>query len=335
MLQKKNSKCLKINNLSNYNILVITAIKHIESLKIKLKKFSKITFLDDPTYAQVIKVIHKYDIIFTNPNKSKVLINKKLIKKAKKLKCVVTASTGVNHIDTKYLTLKKIKLISLTKDFFIIRKISSTAEHALALTMCQVRNVVPASKSVRNGNWDYTKFIGRQFNGLKIGVVGYGRLGAKYSSYVLALKSKIFAYEPFKKIKNKKIKQVKTLKFLFQKCDIISIHVHVSKDTLNMINKTIFQYAKKDLLLVNTSRGEIINELDLINFLKKNKKSKYAADVISNEINNKNKSKILKFSKNNDQVLITPHIGGMTKEAQSIAYERVLDKLIEYAKYKK
>jgi len=105
----------------------------------------------------------------------------------------------------------------------------------------------------------------------------------------------------------------------------VSLHVHVNKNTRNIISKKILKYAKNNLLIVNTSRGELVNEKDLINFLKKNKHAKYATDVLNNEIKNKRNNKLIKMSKTNDQVLITPHIGGMTIEAQEIAYGKVMD----------
>ena len=85
---------------------------------------------------------------------------------------------------------------------------------------------------------------------------------------------------------------------------------------------------KKNVLIVNTSRGEIINELDLVKFLKKNKDAKYSTDVLRGEVLNKFESKILKYSKSSNQVLITPHIGGMTKDAQELAYIGIAKKLI-------
>ena len=84
----------------------------------------------------------------------------------------------------------------------------------------------------------------------------------------------------------------------------------------------------KNVLIVNTSRGEIINEIDLVNFLKKNKDAKYATDVLKGEIKNKFESKIFKYSKVSNQVLITPHIGGMTSDAQKLAYMGIAKELI-------
>tara|TARA_A100001015_G_scaffold294862_1_gene373132 strand:- start:1881 stop:2846 length:966 start_codon:yes stop_codon:yes gene_type:complete len=314
----------------NYSILIITPIKHIKNLKFNY--FKKIKILENPSYKEVHKIINNFDVLFTNPNMSKVFIDKNLINKGKKLKCISTASTGTNHIDKKFLNKSKIKLISLTKDYKIIKKISSTAEHALALTLAQLRNIIPSSNSVKDGKWEYKKFIGRQLTDLKIGVIGYGRLGSKYASYFFPLKSKILVYDPKKKIKNNKIKQVHNLTKIFKECDIVSLHVHVENSTVNMINNNLLNKAKKNLILVNTSRGEIVNEIDLIKFLKSNNEAKYATDVLNDEIKNKKKNVIIKFFKKSDQILVTPHIGGMTREAQEIAYGRVLEKTISYLK---
>ena len=311
--------------VKKYNLLIITPVNHIENLNEKFKDFKKVKILENPSYNQILKIIKNYHIIFTNPNMSNVLIDKKLISKAEKLICVTTASTGTVHIDKVFLKDKRIKLISLTKEYKTIQKISSTAEHALALTLAHVRNIPVSAQNVKKGEWNYTKYIGRQFTNLKIGILGYGRLGKKYSKYLLSLGSKVSVYDPYKEVKNKKIFQEKSLINVFKSNDIISLHIHVSKNTRNIINKKILKYAKNNLLIVNTSRGELINETDLINFLKKNKNAKYATDVLNDEITNKKNSKLLKLSKANDQILITPHIGGMTIEAQEIAYGRVMD----------
>lgn len=312
-------------DIKKYNLLIITPVNHIINLNEKFKNFKKVKILENPSYDQVFKIIKDYHVVFTNPNMSNVLIDKKLISKAEKLICVTTASTGTVHIDKVFLEKKRIKLISLTKEYKTIQKISSTAEHALALTLAHVRNILTSAQNVKKGEWNYTKYIGRQFTNLKVGILGYGRLGKKYSKYLLSLESKVSVYDPYKKVKNKKIFQEKSLINIFKSNDIVSLHVHVNKNTRNIISKKILKYAKNNLLIVNTSRGELVNEKDLINFLKKNKHAKYATDVLNDEIKNKRNNKLIKMSKTNDQVLITPHIGGMTIEAQEIAYGRVMD----------
>ncbi len=310
-------------------LLVMTPISHINGLEKLLKKYFKLDKIENPSKNQIFKIIHNYEIIFTNPNMSKVFLSKKILQKAKKLKIICTASTGTNHIDIDFSKKRKIKILSLRSNKKIINKISSTAEHALTLIMSKIRNVFEAAVSVKKGNWDYRPFIGRQMNYLNVGIIGYGRLGKMLIKYLSPLVKKILIYEKNFKIKNlnKKISQV-SLKKLLTISDVISLHIHADKKNVNFINKKTLRLMKKNVLIVNTSRGEIINELDLVKFLKKNKDAKYSTDVLRGEVLNKFESKILKYSKSSNQVLITPHIGGMTKDAQELAYIGIAKKLI-------
>ena len=309
-------------------ILVITPISHIKNVKNDLEKIGKVTIIDDPSINKIHKIIHKYDVIFTNPNKSKVFIGKKIIDKAIKLKVICTASTGTNHIDLSYARKKKIKIISLKKEKKIIDKISSTSEHAFALTLASLRNIVTGFESVLKKKWDYTNFIGRQMNFLTVGIVGYGRLGKKYANFCKAFNSKIIFYDPYKKSISKKIKKINNLNKLLSISDIISIHVHLNQNTHYMFNKHNLLKLKKNVIIVNTARGELFNEQDLIDFLKKNKKAKFATDVLENEIFGISNNKLIKYATTHkDQIIITPHIGGMTIEAQEIAYNHSVKKL--------
>lgn len=309
-----------------FKILVITPIDHIPSVKKNLKKIGFIKVLSDPSSKQLKKIIFKYDVIFTNPNKSKIYIDKKILKYAKNLKIICTASTGLSHLNLRDIEKKKIKIISLTEDVKIIKKIPSTAELAFALTLCSARNIIPAIKSVQNNKWNYLPYVGNQIKSKKVGIIGLGRLGSMYAKYCKTFGAKVMYYDP--KIKNKKYIKLKNIVSIFRYCDIVSLHIHLNKKTKNLINEKCLNKAKKNLILINTSRGEIINENHLIKFLKKNKDAKFAADVISNEISSeKKKHKLIQLSKINKNILITPHIGGMTFEAQNIAYNRVVKRL--------
>lgn len=312
------------------NILVITPVNHIQGVRKIINSCGHADYIDDPSYEEVEKIIHKYHVIFTNPNKSKVFIGKELINKASNLKVICTASTGTNHIDIEYTKKLNIKVISLTNQRKIINLISSTAELAFSLTLASLRHLINAHNSVIDGLWDYENFIGRQMNFLTIGVIGYGRLGKKYSNYCRAFNSNIVVYDPYKKIRNKNIKQVETIEELVECSNIIALHVHVTNETKLMINKNLLRLMKKDVIIINTSRGDIIDEDSLVSFLKKNNMARVATDVLSDEIRNKKNSKLLKYAKESNQVLITPHIGGMCKEAQFIAYNHAAKLLKKY-----
>ena len=262
-----------------------------------------------------------------------VRIDKKIIDALSDLKYVVTASTGTNHIEKKLLKQKKIKLISLTRDLKTIKTISSTAELAFALTLNAVRNIDEASRSVRNGEWDYLPFVGRQMNKLNILIVGFGRLGKMYYKYAKSFGSTIKVCDPYVQTNtnNSNVCFVDLIEGV-KDADIISLHIHHTEETEKIINKKILKRCKDNVTIINTSRGEIVDEDDVVDFLRSNKSSKYYTDVISDEIRSKSKNILLKENIKNTNIFITPHIGGMTLDAQQIAFERVATKLINTLK---
>jgi len=198
------------------------------------------------------------------------------------------------------------------------------------LTLAGLRHVVKSHKAVLKGEWDYEKYIGRQMNCLTIGSIGYGRLGSMYSKYCKAFDSRVLVYDPYKEVDDQGIEQIDDLEYLLQESDVIAIHVHVTEETIGMIDKACFNIMKKDVLLVNTARGDMVNEVDLVNFLQSNSKARIATDVLADEIRNRENSPLLKYALKSEQVIITPHIGGMCREAQEIAYGHAAKRLANY-----
>ena len=311
-------------------ILVITPIRHIHGVSELLESFGEVTYLDDPSSDEVLDVIAGYDALYTNPNKSKVFIDSQLIDAGTNLKVICTASTGTNHIDKIYAEKMNVFIIALTEEREIINKISSTAELAFALTMSSLRHVVRSHNDALLGQWDYTNYIGRQMNSLTVGVVGYGRLGSMYANYCNAFGSRVCVFDPYKKIKDPRFEQVEDIGVLVEQSDIVSIHVHVSDETLGMFNHDLFCKMKGDILIVNTSRGDVVNESDLVTFLKTNLAARIATDVLSDEIRNRLESPLFKYAKKSKQVTLTQHIGGMSREAQEIAYGHAATRLNEF-----
>lgn len=308
-------------------ILVITPVRHIAGVPEALEAAGQVTYMDDPTPAEVIAAVGGYDAIYTNPNKSKVFLGPEIIDAAGNLKVICTASTGTNHIDKSYAAKKGLPILALTEDREVINRISSTAELAFALTMAGLRHVVRGHNAVLRGEWDYTRYIGRQMNCLTIGVIGYGRLGAMYSRYCRAFGSRILVYDPYKTVDREGLEQVKDLSTLLRESDVVAIHAHVTDETLGMMNVGCFAQMKKDALLVNTSRGDIVNETDLVAFLRANPQARAATDVLADEVRNRSASPLLRYARESEQVIITPHIGGMSREAQEIAYGHAATKL--------
>ena len=310
-------------------LLVATPIAHIQGLLEKLEKTFEVEYTPDPDHDQVMAVIDRFSALFVNPNKSKFRIDKEIICAGRNLKCIATASTGTVHIDIPLAMQRGIQVVSLTKELPTIERISSTAELALALTMAALRNLIPAVSSALEGSWDYERFVGRQVDQLTVGVVGYGRLGKKYARYLEALGARVLVCDPYKQSVDVPFELI-TLAEMIKECDVIALHVHVTSETRNMISRELLEQAKPTLLMVNTSRGEIVDEVAMVEFLNRNSHAKFATDVLANEIEDKWNSPLWAIARERPaQVIISPHIGGMTHDAQFIAYHRAADLLIQ------
>lgn len=273
------------------------------------------------------------EVIFTNPNNCPVYYDRVFFSKYKHLKFLVTASTGTVHINIDDATSLGIQVISITKELDTLRKITSTAEHALCLTLAAIRKLPLAIDSVNNGLWNYTPFIGRQLNMLSIGVIGFGRLGKIYSNMMRDLGASVFIYDPYKsdEIESENF-LYKDLKEILVSSDVISIHCHVTNETQKMINFNALSDIKENLIIVNTARGEIVDEeaicrkLDSINFY-------YYTDVISEEYLGLKENVLFKSKFYGKNIFITPHQAGMTYDARLLAYNKAAELLLD--SYKK
>lgn len=303
-------------------IAVITPIKHLGLDKL-IESKGEIFYLENGSRDEVrLLLIEKsIDTILCNPNKQSYIIDKNLIG-GTSVSLINTCSTGLSHIDIKYCEENNIKVFSLTKDFDLINNLPSTSELAFGLMLDLLRNISSSQEHVLNFGWDYTKFIGRQIKDLKIGIIGYGRLGKLMYKYCNAFEAEVSVYDPYiSGFDNKSLDE------FISNCDVISVHVHLSNETRHMINKQNLNKAKKDLIIINTSRGAIVNEADIITLLDKGLIGGYGTDVLENENDNIKKSNLIKKMRSTSKIIITPHIGGMTIEGQKKAYKWAINKL--------
>ena len=303
-------------------IAVITPIKHLKGITNLLESKGQIFYLEEGTKNQVRNLLlsNHIDTIICNPNQQTYKIDKKLLE-GTNVKLINTCSTGMNHIDQKYCKENDIKIYSLTRDMDLINDLPSTSELAFGLMLSLLRNIPECNNHVSRYNWDYTQFMGRQIKDLKIGIIGYGRLGKMMEGYCKAFGAKTFICDPYVNIPQT------PLYLMFKECDVISLHVHVTDETKYMINKNLLGLVEKDLYIINTSRGEIVNEIDIVDALNTRKLIGYGADVIENEFDDITKSPIIKAMNEGKNIVVTPHIGGMTIEGQTKAYKWSINKL--------
>jgi lactate dehydrogenase-like 2-hydroxyacid dehydrogenase/CMP-N-acetylneuraminic acid synthetase len=310
-------------------VLCITPVSHIEGLVDMLEQCGDVTYkVDiDRQGARDSLLRDKYNVIYTNPNKMTFRIDEELLK-GTSVEIVCTASTGTNHIDMNYCEKNNIEVISLTVDYEIIEKITSTAEMAFTLMLSLIRNLPKAVDGVKKYDWNYENYIGRQLNCLDVGIIGYGRLGKHYARFCEPFFRNIFITDPYKKVDDKYYQT--DFDHLLKESDVVVLHVHLNDDTYHMINETTISKMKNGAYLVNTSRGDIVDEEAVIDAIKSGKLKGYATDVISDELcEGLENSSLIKAMKEGHNIIISPHIAGMTKEAQELAYRRVATRLLE------
>ena len=299
-------------------ILCLTPIKHLDGIFEHLSSFGSVDYKPDLNFGDFSNFnIEDYDVIFCNPNKQNYKLNESILHKFNGT--ILTASTGLNHIDVDYCKTNNIKVMSHTTDYELLNELPSTSELAFGLMLSVVRNIPRSFEDVKNNGWDYDRFMGHQLKGKTIGIVGLGRLGTMMYNYCNAFGMKTIIHDPYKGWNN--------LDLMLRESDVISLHVHVTDETRGMINKKFLTHMKKNSYIINTSRGEIVNEYDIVDALRSGKLKGYATDVIEDEYGNRENSPILNGVKRGLNIIVTPHVGGMTWEGQQKAYMWSIDKL--------
>lgn len=307
---------------NNYKILCPDK-KYFSIKGYSLLKQNLITDYKDLSQTTFEKKINNYDFVITRFMKN---LDKKTIIKSK-LKAILSVTTGLDHLDIQSIKKNKIKLFHLNNKKFL-KEVRASIEHSFFLIFYAIKNYLFIHKSKKINE----KLVGRNLHGKTIGIIGFGRIGRELSKLLIPFGVKIIFFEK-KKIKDfrkKNIKRVNSLKRLFEISDIISVNISLNKNE-NLINKNLFKYSKKNMIFINTSRGQIVNTLDLLSFLKKNKKACAALDVVDPKYENL----CWNFSKKFNNLILTPHIAGLTKESIELTDLYLINKFLLWYKKNK
>lgn len=246
-------------------------------------------------------------------------IDSSIISEMTNLKAVITPSTGVNHINVHELEERGISVRCLLDDTGYL-DITASSEFSFLLILSTIRNLSPALKAPLNGDWRNIeeKLRGRELSCLRLGLYGLGRIGSNVARYAEAFGMYISYYDPYKK--EAKYSQMPTLRQLFESNDVVLICPYLNDETKNSVNQDLFSEATRDLVLVNTSRGEVVSEDAIASAINSNYLSRYSTDVLRGEITGRWKqSPILELARISQRVAITPHIAGLTTDSESKA----------------
>lgn len=326
-LSSERSSDLKKDN----PILVSAPLHFLPELRKNIDSNPNTIVLDNPTREEVRRSLKGAVGWICSPCPT-YKIDEDLLSDAKYLRVIATPSTGTNHIDKQVCEKMGIKLISL-KGTKVIEKIYASSEFTFALLLAAIRKIPEATKAVLAGDWRNIEdtLRGNELNGKTLGIVGYGRIGRNISKYANAFGANIYCYDPHVKANDSWVYQCSDVAELLSKADIVALCVHLDETTSGMVGADWFAKMKTGSVLINTSRGEVLDEQALIDALSCKRISLAAVDVISNEQRSDLSENILiDYAKRNDNLIITPHIAGLTYQSEEKATRYAFEALTEF-----
>lgn len=316
---------------SSFHILNTEPGRLSPEARLTLRKLALVDEVEaDREYLQ--ENIHKYHGLFVGLRN---LIDREVLERAKQLRCIVTPTTGLNHIDMVFAEEKGVTVLSLRGETEFLSTVSATAELAWGMLLALVRKIPAAHESVMAGQWVRNKFYGNELRGRTLGILGFGRLGKMLSAYGQAFGMKILVHDT----SSVSVVDVESVGIteLLERSDVISVNLALNDETRGMLGHKEFSLIKRGAFLVNTARGEILDEAALLESLKTGHLGGAAIDVMAAETSgNQNwlkESELHTYARDHTNLLITPHIGGVTYESVEKTNSFIIEKLAKYLRH--
>jgi D-3-phosphoglycerate dehydrogenase len=258
----------------------------------------------------------------------KVRITDAMITSAANLKIISCATTGSDHIERGEIKRRGIPVRTLMEDKELLLNLTPAAELSWALLLACARMLPAAINHVKSGGWSREIFPGVMLKGKRIGIIGCGRIGTWMSRYARAFGMDTVGYDPLLDDFPPQIRPV-SLEELVRTSDFITIHVPLNKDTKELLSEDLFTILKKGAILINTSRGAVVDEKALLKALESKQLQAAGLDVLTDEPDIE-KSPLFQYAQTHDNLVITPHCGGFSHDAVRIVCRRAAEKIAEY-----
>ena len=250
----------------------------------------------------VIRSIRKIDKKFLNESDFKI---------------IATCSKGTDHIDIEFANKNGVKILNAEDSNNI-----SAAEHTFGLILAIEKQILFSDNLVREGKFTFYDYERNEIKDKKIGIIGFGKVGSYVGKLAAAFGMRVYANDTDKKVVNANGSyNFKNINFIFKNCDIVTIHIPLSKKNFNFISKDKLNLLNKNSVLVNTSRGNVVDELHLIKLLKSREIKFAGLDVFSNE------PFVNKAFAGLDNVILTNHIAGKTGQSRRKISENIFSQI--------
>ena len=306
----------KINILLLENISDVSVEEFKEAGYVTVRKLSGA--LSEADLMREIKDVHLLGI------RSKTLVTEKVLAKANKLLAIGCYCIGVNQVNMKAATEKGIAVFNAPH-----ANTRSVAELVIGLSVMLIRRITDKNKAAHEGIWQKDAKGSFELRGKTLGIVGYGNIGSQVSVMAEALGMDVVYFDVESKLPHGNAKQVRSLKDLLKRSNIVTLHIPSEVSTRNLINAETLAFMKRGSILINYSRGDVVDLEALKNALQSGQVSGAAIDVFPEEPE-KNGAKFSTVLQNLPNVILTPHIGGSTEEAQLNIGLDVTSKLLNY-----
>lgn len=291
-----------------------------------LRKVSEVVSL--PADAKVLgQRIGEFDAYLATLH---VQVNRAMLQAADRLRVIATPTTGLDHLDMETVQERGITVISLQSDIGFLNHVTATAEMSWCLLLAVLRRLPWAFAASCEGHWARDRFRGHQLAGKTLGVLGYGRLGRMVAQYGKAFRMRVLVcdrrpVEPAPGIERVNFER------LLSDSDVLSLHVDLTAENVGLVNADVLARMKSGAVLVNTSRGQVIDEAALLAALESGRLGAAGLDVIDGEWRTDlDQHPLIRYANTHENLVISPHIGGVTYESQRMAYTHTAKKLARH-----
>jgi D-3-phosphoglycerate dehydrogenase / 2-oxoglutarate reductase len=292
-----------------------------------LRQVGEVTLADlDRTALE--KALPHFDVLWVRLRNH---IDARLLGSSARLKMIATPTTGLTHIDLEAAEERGVEILSLRGATGFLRTIRGTAEHTIGLMLALLRGLPAATAHVAAGGWNRNLFQGREIYGRTVGIVGYGRLGRIVARYLNAFEARVLvtdrpdwcgSVDPFV--------EMVSLPDLLAASDIVSLHVNLCPETHGFFGRNCFAAMRSGAYFLNTARGELVDEEALLEALESGSLAGAALDVLAGEpLVDAAQHPLVQYARRHSNLILTPHIGGCTKESMEKTEIYLAGQLVE------
>lgn len=310
------------------NILVTVPIEHLSGTRAILEAVGQVTYVKYPPLAELQTALRGVHALYPN---ARTKLDSALLSAAPDLRVISTPSIGTDHIDLEYCRKRGIAVYSLATERELMRGVHSTAEHAFGLLLALVKRVPWGFQSVLDGRWSAAEFRGGDLQGKTLGVVGYGIIGSQVASFARAFDMEVLVFDPFVKEPPSWVRVVGRDELL-DEAHAITLHTPLTPETEGLVGREWFS-RMNGTVLVNASRGGVLDETALLEALESGRVSAFAADVLRGETAaGMGGHPLVRYAQAHGNVLITPHTAGSSLDGQVKTFAHAARRIADFFK---